>query len=137
MKAAIISVKTRFDVLDRGADRTGWATLPRASLLWASVMIVTAALSWDSTWQLRPGVAQALSWSSQQVLDGHVWRAASATILTRDVFMIASLLVTTSLYLWFLERLTHTWLALMTWVLGGIWGYLGTTLFLWAASTAG
>ena len=137
MKAALISVKARFDDLDRGSGRAGWARLPLASLVWALLMIATCALTWDSSWQLRASVNQDLSWSAQQVLDGQVWRTVTATVLTRDVFMIGSLLVTTCTYLWLLERMTNTWVALAMWVAGGIWGYLGTTIFLWAASTAG
>ena len=137
MRAALASVKARFEDLDRGSHRTGWARLPRASSLWAFVMISTSVLTWNASWQLRPGVDEALSWSAQDVLDGYLWRAATATILTQGVFMIGSLLITTSIYLWLLERMTTPWLALATWIAGAIWGYLGTTIFLWACSTAG
>lgn len=137
MKSTLASIKARFDTLDRGSHRTGWARLPLASLVWAAVMIVTAAMTWNASGQLRPGWDQAMSWSGQQTLDGHLWRAATATILTQDLWMISSLLVTTSIYLWLLDRLTSPLVALLTWAVGAIWGYAGTTIFLWACASAG
>ncbi len=137
MRAALASIRVRFDELDRGSHRTGWARLPLAPLLWTLGMIATCALTWDASWQLRPGVNEELSWSAQQILDGHLWRAVTAIVLTRDVFMIGSLLITTGIYLWLLERLTNWPVALAAWALGAIWGFLGTTIILWACSTAG
>lgn len=137
MRSALRSVKARFDHLDRGADRTGWTQLPLAPLVWAAVMIGAAALTWNHSWQLRPEADHDLSWSAQHVLDGDVWRAATATVLTRDVSMIGSLLFTTCIYLWLLERLTSTPVALGAWVVGALWGFLGTTIFLWGGSLAG
>lgn len=137
MKQTLASVKARFHHLDRGAHRTGLSRLPMAPLLWAALMIGSAALTWDASWQLRPEVSQTMSWSAQQVLDGAWWRAATAAILNRDAVMIGSLLVTTSTYLWLLERLASTSVALAVWVLGAVWGYVGTTLFVWACSAAG
>lgn len=137
MKAQIASIKGRFDDLDQGSRGSGWARLPLAPLLWAFGMLTTCALTWDASWQLRPGVNESLSWSARQVLDGHLWRAATATVLTRDGFMIGSLLIVTGVYLWLLERLINWPVALATWALGAVWGFLGTTLFLWAGSTAG
>lgn len=137
MSRTLTSVKARFDRLDRGAHRTAWGRLPLAPMLWAALMIGSAALTWDASWQLRPEVNQAMSWSALQVLDGQWWRAATATILTRDVFMIGSLLVTTGVYLWLLERLTSALVALTVWVAGAVWGLAGTTLFLVAGDRVG
>lgn len=85
MKSTLASIKARFDTLDRGVRRAGWARLPRASLAWAAVMITTAAVTWNGSVQLRAGGNRAVSWSAQQTLDGHLWRAATATILTQDL----------------------------------------------------
>lgn len=137
MRAALSSVKARFDHLDRGAHRTGWSRLPLAALIWAAVTIAAAALTWNSSWQLRSGVNHAISWSAQHTLEGQLWRTATATILMQDIFMMSSLLVATGLYLWLLERLTSAPVALVVWAAGAIWGYLGTTIFLWACSRSG
>lgn len=137
MKAALASIKVRFDDLDKGSHRAGWTRLALAPLLWALGMIAVCALTWDASWQLRPGVNENFSWSAQHILDGHLWRAATAIFLTRGVFMVGSLLIVTCIYLWVVERLTNWLAALASWALGAIWGFLGTTIFLWAASTAG
>ncbi len=137
MTAALTSIKVRFHQLDRGAHRTGWTRLPVAALVWTAAMIATAAFTWTSSWHLRPSVNQTMAWSAQQTLDGQLWRTVTATVLTRDLFMISSLLVTTAAYLWLLQRFTSIPVALGTWTAGAIWGFAGTSIFLWLCGRAG
>ncbi len=136
MRTALVAVKARFDELDRGR-RSGSPRLPMAATVWTAVLVGTAAVTWGSSWRLRPEVDRAMAWSAQQLLDGELWRALTATVLTRDPFMLISLLVVTGLYLWLLERLSNPWTALVLWAAGAVWGYVGTTLFLLVSSRAG
>lgn len=137
MNSALTSIKARFDDLDQGSRRTGRTRWPRAAFIWALGMIATCAFTWNASWELRAGVSENLSWSAQQVLDGQLWRAVTATVLTRNLFMIGSLLIVTGGYLWLVERLTNWLVALGTWALGAVWGFVGTTAFLWVCSAAG
>lgn len=137
MRAAIASVRARFDRLDRGAHRSGWGGLPVAPLLWTLTMVAAAAATWDASWTLRPGVRAALGWSARQVLDGQPWRTLTATVLTTDAPSLAALVVVTATALWALERLTSTRTAVAVWAVGAVWGFAGTTLALWAGDQAG
>lgn len=137
MRAEVASVRARFDHLDRGAQRSGWARFPVAPLLWTLTVVAAAAGTWDASWELRPAVEAALGWSARQVLDGQPWRTLSATVLTTDALSLAALVVVTATALWVLERLTSTRLALAVWAAGAVWGFVGTTLALRAGAAAG
>lgn len=137
MRAALRSVGSRFDALDRSAPRAGWRRVATAPALWALLMIAAAAATWDGSLMLRPGVGGAWAWSAARTLDGEPWRTVTATVLTRDPLMLVLLLVVTGAVLWVLDRLTSTAVALGVWAAGAVWGFAGTTLLLRVGDLAG
>jgi lysylphosphatidylglycerol synthetase-like protein (DUF2156 family) len=119
------SVRARVAVLQRhGAPRT-------AARCWVpavvSAALVAVALATRSPLGPLPdAVVAAGGWSAEQVLAGEVWRAATASLLTRDLPMLLAMVASAWLVLGLVQRLLGGAAALATWALGCLVGYLAT-----------
>ncbi|MGC1207323.1 MAG: phosphatidylglycerol lysyltransferase domain-containing protein [Ornithinimicrobium sp.] len=132
-------VVQRFAELDRAQRQPSvspWVRVPIAAAVVMSALLVAAVRTWES-FALLPAFEQRYSWSAQYTLDGVWWRAITATVMTENAAAWVSLTATTVLLLAVLERMVGFWRAFAVYLFGAVWGYLGTTLFLWVASSLG
>lgn len=130
-------VLERYRSLDRTSGGSPRSRVPVAAIVVVGALLLAAAATRPAFGQLPATVTADFGWSARQVLDGQVWRTATATVLTRDVFMLASLVLSTGCLLLVLERIAGRWVALSVWAAGAVWGYLGTTLLLAAGHGLG
>jgi len=103
----------------------------------AAVVLLGALLTRPLTGALPPATAARWAWSAEAVSSGQWWRIFTAIPLTRDPFMLASMMASLVVAVGALELLAGHQRAAVIAGAGAVMGYLGVTAALLVLRAAG
>lgn len=112
----------------RSSGRGRSVRVPWVALSAAAAVLLAAAATRPLGGTLPTTVARRWGWSAQLAVDGAPWRAVTAIPLTRDPFMLMSMVLSLLLAVGALECLVGRRGAALTFLGGAVGGYLGVSL---------